>query len=213
MPCFSLIMCKRKFVIGDYMNNNKLFYFFQTLYEYFKVSLYFWLSLIKGLVVYALVPAVCALVFSIHEISEGKANEETKTLFKEYFNKFKQYKIQSFSFSLIFFVLYAALFYLSKQAGDKLTMFFIIVCVYLIALVAVLFIYSVYFLLYRQFTFKKSLIFSFVTAIKNLFYTMAILILIGALLYSAYLNFAFFMIFSPFLFGLAVKSIFIRLKQ
>ena len=191
--------------------NNKLYYFTQTLYSYFKVSLYFWLYLLKGLIIYGLIPSTCALFLTMNAIIEEKDDQGVKSLFKTYYEKYKKYKGQSFLFSLVLSFLFAALFYLSKQQKSA-AFIFIIVCCYFLALAAILFIYCTYLLSFRNLTFKQSIIFSFVTAFRNLFITLGTLIVILALLFAAYENFAFFMIFGPFLFGLAILFIFRRLK-
>lgn len=194
--------------------NNKLFHFIQTLYLYFQVSFYFWIHLIKGLVIYALIPATAALFLTIKAIREQKDEEGIKSIYQFFYRKYEEYKLPSFLVSVLFSVLLASLFYISKWENKPAFMLIlIIVILYILALSFVLYTYSIYFITTRTFTFKQALIFSFVTAIKNILPTMGILVVGAVLIYSAYLNLAFFVIFSPFLFGLGLNFLFRKLKM
>jgi uncharacterized membrane protein YesL len=194
--------------------NNKLFNFIQTLYLYFQVSFYFWIHVIKGLLIYSLIPATAALFLSIKAIREQKDDEGVKSLYKTYYRKYEEYKLPSFFYSLLFSILLASLFFISKwESKPAFMLILVIIIIYLLILSIVLFSYSVYFITTRPFTFKQAMVYSFVSAIKNIIQTIGVLIIVAGLIYTAYLNFAFFVIFSPFLYGLGMTFLFSKLKK
>lgn len=178
-----------------------------SLYTYFKVSLYFWLCVLKGFIFYGLIPASCALFLTIDLIKENKEEEDLKKRFNAFYKRYEKYKYQSFILTFLFLFFYVLLIYLSKHLQSPIALTLIIVVGYMLILLSVLFVYSVYFLCFREVSFKQSLIISFVSVIKNLKITFAILVINIVLMYLAYLNLAFFVIFGPFLFALSVRFV------
>jgi uncharacterized membrane protein YesL len=193
--------------------NNKLLNFIQTLYLYFQVSFYFWIYLFKGFIIYALVPVTAALFLTIKDIREQKDEQAVGIIFKSYYQRYQTYRLPSFLYSFLGIVLLAALIYISRLSSKNAYMLIlIIVILYILCFGAVLFTYSVHFITTRSLSFKQSLIFSFVAAIRNFVITLGLLVVMIGVIYTAYVNFAFFVIFSPFLFGLGVTLLFSRLN-
>ncbi|MEK3887927.1 hypothetical protein [Bacillus sp. FSL K6-3431] len=95
--------------------NSKLYSFFHQLYSYLKVSLYFWLYLVRGWVIYGLIPAGCALILTIREVKDNKERDEVAVLFKKYWLRYSRYKFPSFLFSFIIIVFWSVLFSLNMQ--------------------------------------------------------------------------------------------------
>jgi uncharacterized membrane protein YesL len=193
------------------LNNNRLYNIVDSLYTYFKVSLYFWVSILKGFIFYGFIPASCALFLTIDFIKEKKEEGDLKEKFNAFYKQYEKYKLQSFILTFLFLFFYVVLIYLSKHLQSPIALTLIIVVGYVLILLSVLFVYCVYFLCFSEESFKHSMILSFVTAIKNLKVTFAILVINILLMYIAYLNLAFFVIFGPFLFALGVRFVLQRL--
>ncbi|RIW34261.1 DUF624 domain-containing protein [Bacillus salacetis] len=194
------------------VKSNGITVFFQYIYKFFKVSFYFWIYLLRGAVIYSLIPAFSALFKTVEAIMEGKDEEKVKAVFKDAYHRFNRFKWQSFLFSFLFIVLYVSLYLLNKSSGS-LTLILTILALYFTVLLSVLFVYTVHLLGQSpSLPFGKVIIFSFVESIRHFAASLFLLISLGALFYSALANLAFFFVFAPFLLGLVVYYALMKVK-
>ncbi|MBP1914262.1 putative membrane protein YesL [Lederbergia galactosidilyticus] len=109
---------------------------FQKLYQYFQVSFYFWVFILKGFVIYSLVPACTALLRTMEELRQ-KNNEEKENVgqvFSRHFRNYKSKRLLSFLFAIIMIVSYSSLVLLNKMENN-LALILTILFIYLIALI------------------------------------------------------------------------------
>ena len=78
----------------------KLVSFFQYIYQYFRISYYFWLCMVKGGVIYSLYPSVIALIFTIKTFIKDP-DEDIKELFYSSYNQYRHYQKTSFTYALL----------------------------------------------------------------------------------------------------------------
>ncbi|WP_226670381.1 hypothetical protein [Metabacillus litoralis] len=186
--------------------NSKIIMFFQYLYKFFQVSIYFWISLLKGFVVYSIVPSFCALFLTLHHLNRGEDDEKNisvRKLFKQQFELHKTHKIVSFTYTFILMLLYAFLYFVNKQ-GNDLTIVMSVVLIYLLVLTLLMLTFSTVFLSFKKQPIKLANIHAFLAIIKNPVSSIAILALFILMYLAADYNFAFFVFFGPFLYGFGV---------
>lgn len=185
---------------------------FQKLYQYFQVSFYFWLSILKGFVIYSLVPAFTALLRTMEDLHHENNGESVKQIFSRHYQIYKSQKLLSFLFAMIMIISYSALVLLNKVESN-LTLILTIVFIYLMVLNMIVFTYTVFYLSDRELGSKEVVILAFVSMVKYFMLSIYVLIIISILLVAAYINFLFFVITAPFLYGMAVNAIMHKLRE
>lgn len=186
--------------------NSKIYYVFLVFYQYLKVSVYWWFHLLKRIFIYGLVPAGCALFLTIEELLKRKDQVEVKEVFKKNFQEFSQYKIQSFGFSIILISLWTALYFLNQKAGG-ISILLTVLILYLLALSLIAYTYCVNYLAFKKSPFKQALMMSMYSMLKNVMQSITVIVIICVLMTVAYMNFAFFFFFGPFLYGISVRLV------
>lgn len=187
--------------------DSKAFAFFNTIYKYFQVSFYFWIYLLKGLVIYSLIPAFSALLLTMKQLHNQDKVEENqiKIIFTKHFNTFKQYKLVSFIYSIIAITSFSSL-YLLNRSFSSYALLLTILIIYTLVMTVLLFTYTIFYLGSGDIEMKKVVVISFVSMIKNFGKSVMVLIFIIALLILAYYNFFLFMITGPFLYAISVNG-------
>lgn len=186
--------------------NSKTMMLFQYVYKYFQVSLYFWLYLIKGLVVYSLVPTLSALFLVLHDINKGEDEEkskEVKELFREYYETYKSHRLPSFLYTIIFILLYTCLFFVTISTS-AFTLILLILFIYMLVMALLMITYSTIYVSFKKMNVKMANMHAFVAIIRNPIQSVALIMVFILLYLGADYNFAFFVIFGPFLYGLGV---------
>jgi uncharacterized membrane protein YesL len=164
----------------------------------------YWVYLLKGMIIYGLIPASCAVLLTIDHIQKDKMDEDIKTLFKKYYKQFDIYKVQSFIFALFIILCYTALFYLNRTEGN-ISIFLTVIFIYLLAMILTIFSYCINLLAFKGQTIKQAFLLSFYMVFKHVLISFSIIAIISILYASALKNFAFFIIFGPFLYGIGIK--------
>lgn len=164
------------------------------------LSFYFWINLLKGLVVYSFIPASCALIITISDM--GSLHEsDIKMIYKRNYQKYNKYKLQSFLFIFIIILCYVTLFYLNDFNNNISTIFTIFI-IYIGLMTIILFTYCIHFLAFKNLDFKQSILLSFVTAIKKIIISGSILGFYLLLYTIAKMNLFLFIVFVPIGYGL-----------
>lgn len=183
---------------------NKVISLLQIAYKVIQVSYYFWIYLIRGIVIYSLIPALCTLSKVVSHILQGESEEDIKSLFKFHFEEYKGLKIQSFLFVFIITSSYTVLFYLNQVDsvfGNILT----IVIIYILALTLITLTYCANFITFKQMNFNQAFALGFVSVLKNPLHTLSIVVVLTIVIASAYINLVFFIAFAPFLYAIGSK--------
>lgn len=186
--------------------NSKLFGFFNSLYKYFQASLYFWLYLLKGIIIYSLIPAFAALLLTIKELHEEVDEEEqhVKDIFSKHFNKLNHFKFASFIYSVIVITSFSSLYLLNRSESSNALIITMLV-IYILVMTILLFTYTIFYLGNHQVEMRQIITISFVSMIRNFGKSLMVLIFIIALLLLAYYNFLLFIITAPFLYGISTN--------
>lgn len=186
--------------------NSKIYQVFNTLYEYLKVSFYWWVYLFRGAIVYGFLPAGCALVRTVWDLLQAKENAEVRVLFKKYYHQFNHYKGPSFLLSIILISSWFILFLLNRINGAGSSIGTIVV-IYVLALTILVYSYLIHFLSLNKIPFKQAFAKSYFAVFKRPKATFSILIVQIVMAAAAYINFAFFFFFGPFLYGIGLRLI------
>lgn len=181
-----------------------MYAFFQMIYKLFQVSFYFWIYLLRGLVLYSVIPALSAMLLTINDILADDDEGDVKEKYKKYFHMYKRYKLQSFMFTSIIIFSNVVLFYLNKMEGN-LSIILSIVAIYILFFTAVTLTYCVNYLVIKQLSFKQSFALAFISVVRNIMRTLLLIVVIFLLYLAAYWNLVFFVFFGPFIFGLVSK--------
>ena len=186
--------------------NSKIMMFFQFMYKYFLTSFYFWLNLLKGLFVYSLIPAICALYLVLKDINSGVDDEQNMTvkeLYNKYFRLYKNYKFPSFCFTFIIIICYTGLYFLNKAEGEVFLLPTILV-IYLLFMTLLVLIYFTVFVAFKGMDIKNGMIHGFLSVFKHPVSTISIIMIFVFLYLSIGFNLVFFVAFGPFLMGLGI---------
>ncbi|KAB8125603.1 hypothetical protein F9U64_22340 [Gracilibacillus oryzae] len=185
---------------------------FQFIYRLIQMSFYFWVYLIKGLVLYSLLPAVAALWATSRMVIWQQEDMEMKDFFKSHYDKYKQHRWTSFSVVILNIIVLVALFFIN-QSNHVISLAFVIVCIYLLVLINLNFIYMIYFLITQNHTMKNSFALAFVTAIRRPFRSFIILVLLVSVFMLMVWNLVAFLAFGPCILGVCLNVIFQQLTN
>lgn len=185
--------------------DSKLISFINTLYIYFLVSMYFWVYLIRGFLIYGILPAFSALVLTIDDISKGE-DDDVGNLFKKHNKEFSVYKFQSFIIAMYFIFLYSLLF-LMNNYDNSIAAVTIVSLICLLILGAVFFTYYIQVLSFKNIRSKRALMTSYILAIRYFVNSFLIVSVIYLLSVLAKTNLFIFLLLAPFIFGKSTRLI------
>ncbi|WP_416147208.1 hypothetical protein ACM26V_13375 [Salipaludibacillus sp. HK11] len=186
--------------------------FLITIYKYIKASMLYWLYLLRGLVVYSLIPSSCAILLLIKDIE--KKNDETddgeeisiKQLFKSHYERYTHLKFPSFIFTNVLLVMFACLYLVNLSEGSWALLISIIL-IYLIALTLAVLTYTIHFLVKVKEPFMRIIAYSFTASVKNIIISLGLLVVLAVLYYVGTINLVLFIVTFPFIYAYAIKSL------
>ncbi|KYG34777.1 DUF624 domain-containing protein [Alkalihalobacillus trypoxylicola] len=183
--------------------------FVTKVYESIKISLLYWIYLLRGAVIYSVVPATIALFFSINFLR--KYDEDDTPIHQHFKNHYlkrsKMYTLPSFLFSIFILLLYVLLYFLNKES-HALSLLLTVICLYLLLKLVVLFTYSCYILTKREWTIGKALMVGFWLSTRHLFFTVLIVAFFCGMFYLLRLHVFLFLVCFPALYGFTVLFLF-----
>lgn len=189
---------------------NKIYHFFNKLYKYFKVSIWFWLYLMRGAIIYGVFSATGTL-FAVMTEMETNDEDEPRELFAKHYAHYRKLKMVSFIFSIIMILLYIGLIYVN-YINTAMAMMFKVIFIYFGSMVIILFAYSINEMIVPTKTLKENLIHSFIKMIKNFFTSMWILIFSVALIIMGMKNLVILIFIVPFIYSLGIKLLLREVK-
>lgn len=179
--------------------DSKLISIINSLYIYFLISVYFWVYLLRGFLVYGIIPAFCSLILTIDAISKGQGNE-VGTLYKKNSKLFSVYKIQSFVISMFFILIYSLLFFMNMSEG-VIASIATVSLMYFLILGLIYFTYYIQVLSFENLPVKQALARAYILSIKYFLRSFYIVILVYVLFILAKFNLILFLVLAPFVFG------------
>ncbi|MFA9458188.1 DUF624 domain-containing protein [Halalkalibacter sp. AB-rgal2] len=190
--------------------------FITRVYYYIQASLLFWLFVLRGFVVYGLIPATAGLFAVIADVKRGRMDEEDVSIaqmYTSYYRMYSTYKWGSFLFALVFALLYMTTFLLNESTTEY-SLIGLIVMLYLLALFLLLFTYTSYLITEGKVLFLHQTVgISFVLAIKNLLRSVFLLVGMFFLYYMGTLNLLVFAVSAPALYGIMVRALMTNLNK
>ncbi|UOQ48454.1 hypothetical protein MUN88_20875 [Gracilibacillus caseinilyticus] len=185
---------------------------FQFIYTLFQISFYYWIYLLRGVIVYSFIPATAALWETTKIVLFQPSDEETKEIFRECYNKYRSYRGVSFAVTILLVLLQVALFYLNRS-DLALRLAFMIVLIYLAALLIVNVVFVLYYFIFYHYHTKDAFALAFVTSFKKPLLSIAILLCIVVLYLLLYWNLIAFLAFGPCLFSISMSLLFRNFKH
>lgn len=186
---------------GVKLKKNMHIYIFNLIYKLCKVSLYFFVYLLKGGIVYGLIPATASMLETIKQVLEGE--DEVALLYKMNSTKYTKYRLQSFFFVLLFLLLYMGIFLINRSESNA-ALVITVILIYFLCLFALLFVYSIIYTVTKNLPYRHIIGLSFISIIRHFDLSIIIVIMLSALYFSLKVNVLFFIVCSPFLFGLCL---------
>lgn len=183
---------------------------FQFIYKWILISFYYWIYLLKGGIIYSFIPATASLWMASQQMITNK-EMEIKDLFKENYANYSKSPLISFIAVFLNILVSIALFFINRS-DHMFSLAMVIICVYLLVLINLNIVYTIYYLIFEKQTIRYSLALAFVTAIKHPIRSLGILLIFLCLSLLAWWNLIAFLAFGPSLFGISIHLLF-QLKK
>ncbi len=182
---------------------------FQFCYKLFLISFYYWLYLLKGIVIYSFIPATASLLQTSEQFLIKENPEDIGELFKENYQGYDSYRFVSF-FSIMFIILsYTALFF-TNRSDHPFSLAFIILIIYLMILFVANFTFVMYYLINGIKNWKNLLALAFVSSIKYPLRSLYILFILAILYFLFTWNLVAFIALAPCIYGCGITTSFIK---
>jgi len=182
---------------------------FQFVYKLFLISFYYWVYLLKGVVLYSFIPATASLLKTSEQFLIKENVEDIGVLFKENYQQYKHYRFASFG-SVLFIILNYTALYFTNRADHSFTLAIVILLIYLMVLFVVNITFVVYYLIKQVSDLKKLLALAFVSSIKFPLRSLYILFIIAILYYLLTWNLVAFIALAPCIYGCGITTSFIK---
>ncbi|GEM00915.1 Protein of unknown function, DUF624 [Halolactibacillus halophilus] len=167
-----------------------------TVYHYIVLALYFWVGILRGLILYGITPA-CVSVFLTYEAMKKNEDVDDKYIKQQFFKHYRNYdhyKLLSFLIS-IGLLLLMALFTYSLARGVSLVL--VVVIIYFLLLLIGTMSFTFYHLMLNKKPGRLAFAEGFVEMIKELKVTVPLVIAVALLLGILYYNAVLFLIVFP----------------
>jgi uncharacterized membrane protein YesL len=182
---------------------------FQFCYKLFLISFYYWLYLLKGVVIYSFIPATASLLKTSEQFLIHENPEDIGLLFKENYQSYQSYYFASF-LSVMFVILsYTALFF-ANRSDHSFSLALVIVIVYFIILFVINYTFILYYLTKGIKAWKKLLALAFVSSIKYPLRSIYILFIVAILSFLFTWNLVAFIALAPCIYGCGITTSFIK---
>ncbi|UOQ85036.1 hypothetical protein [Gracilibacillus salinarum] len=185
---------------------------FQFIYSLFRISFYYWIYLLRGIIVYSFIPATAALWETTKIVLFQPSDEEIKEIFRECYNKYRSYRGVSFAITILLVLLQVTLFYLTRS-DLAMRLAFMIVLFYMIALLILIVVFVLYYFIFYHYRTKDAFALAFVTSFKKPLLSIAILFCTVILYLLLYWNLIAFLAFGPCLFSISMSLLFRNFKH
>ncbi|MGN8647509.1 hypothetical protein ACTNEO_15660 [Gracilibacillus sp. HCP3S3_G5_1] len=182
---------------------------FQFCYKLFLISFYYWLYLLKGLIIYSFIPATASLLKTCEQFLIKDNPEDIRLLFKENYQRYHSYYFASF-LSVMFVILsYTALFFVNRS-DHSFSLAMIIVIIYFMVLFVINFTFGLYYLTKGKKEWRNLLAFAFVSSIKYPLRSLYILFIVAVLYVLLTWNLVAFVALAPCIYGCGITTSFIK---
>ncbi len=185
----------------------KFFGLIDLIYQLFKSSVFFWITLVKGFIFLGLTTSFCTLLEVIEETLSGNGTP-TKQLFKEIIPKYKGTKKLSFiTFCLIIYLSAFILLPFPASLSSSTASMIKFAIIYLFILTLVLFTYISWILVKMDLSMKQTIMYGFYLMMKRFIRTITLILMMVAIFYLAHMNFIFLIFLAPAFYAFGVRLI------
>lgn len=193
---------------SEFMRNN-IINVVTKVYKYLMAGMYFWGYILRGLIVYGLLPAMCCLLKATDELFLDAEDRPVGHIFRDSYKKVKSLKLQSFLVFMYHSLLIVAAFFVSQQEGDVWTVVLVLL-IYLLVMGFINITYTTYFISFKEMTFKDAFIQAFLASIKHPIASIAVLAILFISGWIGYMNLVAMIFVAPALYALVVKLLFVN---
>ncbi|GEM05306.1 hypothetical protein HMI01_22940 [Halolactibacillus miurensis] len=183
-----------------------------AVYHYIVLALYFWVGILRGLVLYGITPA-CVSLFLTYQAMRNHEEVDEKYIKQQFFKHYRDYdhyKVWSFLMS-VGLLLLTALFTFSLSRGVSLV--FVVVIIYFLLLLIGAVSFTFYGLTIHKKAGRIAFAEGFVEMIKQIKITVPLLIAVVVLLGILYYNGVLFLVVFPAGYAAVVTSLLNRSSQ
>jgi uncharacterized membrane protein YesL len=183
-----------------------------TVYHYIVLALYFWVGILRGLILYGVTPA-CVSAFLTYEAMKKYDDVDEKYIKQQFFKHYRDYdhyKLLSFLIS-IGLLLLTALFTFSLARGVSLVL--VVVIIYFLLLLIGAMSFTFYRLMLTKKAGRVAFAEGFVEMIKELKVTVPLVIAVALLLGILYYNAVLFLVVFPAGYAAVVTGLVSRSSQ
>ncbi|PXW92214.1 putative membrane protein YesL [Streptohalobacillus salinus] len=183
--------------------------FITLIYYYVVLALYFWLGILKGLLLYGVTPSFVALLHTHQAMRRTEELDETyiKKTFWLFYKQYDHAKVQSFILSVSSLLLLAMFTYSLFQGWSIV---FVLVIIYFLLLLFGAASYMFYYLTSKQAIEKSAFAIGFVQMVREIKITLPLLVSIVVLLGIAYYNLFLFIVVAPTIYAAVVNGLMSR---
>ncbi|MED4971852.1 hypothetical protein QT234_09540 [Geobacillus stearothermophilus] len=187
--------------------DSKYFSFMDTTYRLIKSSLLFWVYLFKHAIVLGFSISFCTLIDVVEEILGGNA-QAIRQLFREKSKRYRNSKI--LSLLLIGLTIYFSAFVIlpfPKGWSSAVVATIKFVCLYMLLLIWILFMYTSYTMVKLQLPAKQAALYGFYLMVKHFLRSFALLLVFLAIIWLSGYNAVFFLFFAPSIYVMCTRAI------
>lgn len=178
-------------------------------YKFLMAGMYFWWYVVKGFIVYGMLPAMCCLLKATDELYLDLEDRPVGVIYKEAYESVKGLKMQSFFIFFFYSVMIAGLYLISTYEGPVMTVILVLM-VYVFVMGIVNTTYTTYFITFKAMTFKEAFIHAFVASIKHPIASLSVLAVLFIAGWIGYMNLVAMIFVVPALYALIVKVLFVN---
>lgn len=178
-------------------------------YKYLMAGMYFWWYVLKGFIVYGMLPAICCLLKVADELYLDLEDKPVGNIFQDCYKKVKDLKIQSLFLFLFHSLLIAGIALVSREQGTLSTIVLVLL-VYLLVIVLINTTYIAYLITFKAMDFKDAWKHAFVESIRHPIASMAVLAILFISGWIGYMNLVAMIFVAPVLYALVVKLLFVN---
>ncbi|WP_033826956.1 MULTISPECIES: hypothetical protein [Bacillaceae] len=175
---------------------SKVFDIVNKTYRYISLSFLFWLYTVKGLMIYSIISAPCAIFKTFETIRTENKDIEISKEYKRNAKKFDKTRLPSFILAFVTISIISLLFLLAKT-NSPYTLLFSIILIYLLCTAYVYIVYLSYHLSILNKAGKEAYILAYVAIFRNFGISLSLVVMMILLIAVAWYNLFLFFVIAP----------------
>lgn len=182
---------------------------FQFCYKLFLISFYYWLYLLKGIIIYSFIPATASLLKTSEQYLIKENQEDISVLFRENYQGYQSYHFASFV-SVMFVILSYTVLFFANRSDHSFSLALVIVIIYFMLLFVINYTFVLYYLTNGIKEWRNLFALAFVSSIKYPLRSLYILFIMAILYFLFTWNLVAFIALAPCIYGCGITTSFIK---